>query len=298
MVTVLVTGATGYLGSRLVQELISCGNTVHRLVRTEPETYSSRDEIIPVDHQYDGSYLSIEKIFVKEQIDIVLHLASMREQKERIEDVGKLFDANVVLATYLLEAAVAHDCRRMIIAGSYWEHAGGDEKLVPNTIYAVTKISAFFLADYFARYRGIAVTNLILFDTYGPNDSRKKIFYQLVQSAMKGNSLPLTKGEQRLLPIHVDDVVAAFMVSMNHLFSVNNPHTANRYFVPGPESVSLREMVEVFCTIHELELDLLWGAIPYHPGQIFYPYVGPTVPGWSPHISIQEGFKELLKVRE
>lgn len=289
---ILVTGASGYTGSRVAMALAGAGFEVHVLLRAaSAKTYLAHLDGSIVRHDY-GQPQDLQKLVSKIGPNAICHLAAVSESVTRPENIRRLINSNVLFGTELMEAATAAGCRSMVMAGTYWQHFDGPS-LAPNSLYAATKIALHAIAQYYAILRGMRFVELILFDIYGPGDQRGKILSLFDKAVGADEVISLTGGEQLISPSHIDDVVAAFCRSVTLLLEGDATARVASYAAPGPDLLSLREMAAVYEAVRGTRLNVQWGVKPYPPGQIFRPYIGPTIPGWAPQRNFESGLRQI-----
>src|SRR5437867_3712360 len=262
--TCLVTGATGYIGSRLVARLLADGWRVHALVRPD-----SRRDRLPQDralsvHESDGSWESFERAMVAaRRVDAAFHLAAYAAYDVPPHRLRELVEADITLGLHVLEA-LAQRGGALVNAGSFWQRWTADEP-TPNSVYAATKEAFEVFVNYYARHRGVPAVTLRFADIYGPGDWRGKVFDQLFQAAQDRRALKLSRGEQRLRPVYVDDAVAAFLRAAELVAAGDGPPRQRIFDVAAAEARTFREIVELYARLLDAPLKLKWGARPYRP---------------------------------
>ena len=136
----------------------------------------------------------------------------------------------------------------------------------------------------------IRATTLILYDTFGGEDTRDKLWHRLT-TAGPGTSFRLSPGNQTIHLVHIDDVVRAFLLAAE-LLQVS-ADSEPMYTVHSSEPRALRSLVEELDSKAALDLDLQWGALPYWEGQVLEPWVGKPLPGWESKISVPDALVQL-----
>ena len=293
--TVLITGGTGYLGANLVQRLLSDGYNVGVLVREGGSFRLLNQDLKRLQLlKFDGQYNSIDDWFAVHKPLAVFHLASLFLVKHDAVQISELIACNIQLGTLLAEACVRHDCNIFVNTGTSWQSYSSDS-YDPTNLYAATKESFENILTYFSRCNGLKVVTLRLFDTYGPNDPRKKIIQLLLNCARTGDELNLSPGEQRLNLVYITDVVECY-ISTLHWISRQEEKT-NKYFgVYSDVDYSLKEIVSIIEKLNGRKLRVNFGFYPYRELEVMQPAVGyQRLPGWSPTVSFESGFSELLR---
>lgn len=289
---VLVTGGTGFVGQALAECLVSRCSSVMVLSRGESTDESSRHPPWPVLH-HDGSYDSLRDALRETKPDVVVHLAAAFAAEHHPTDVEGLVRANVLLGALLLEAMKETGCRRIVAAGTSWQHADGND-YVPVNLYASTKQAFEDIARHYACSHGFAVLCLLLFDTYGPGDRRGKLIGVLEEARRSGRRLAMSPGLQRINLVHVTDVAEAFAQAVTLVGNPSSAGSVYQYAVRGAETYILREVVRLFELAKDCTLDVGWGEKPYRSMEVMEPWSGGEVlPGWTPRVGLAEGLRSL-----
>jgi len=139
------------------------------------------------------------------------------------------------------------------------------------------------------------VVTLRLFDTYGPNDPRKKIIQLLLNCARTGDELNLSPGEQRLNLVYITDVVQCYISALNWI--ANQEEKTNKYFgVYADNDYSIKDIVSIIEKLTSRKLNVNFGFYHYREREVMQPAVGyQRLPGWSPTVCFESGFSELLR---
>jgi len=293
---VLVTGATGFVGSHLCRCLIKNGEcNVHLIVR--PTSKLTQLEDVKEDvyiHVYDGTIKNMVQILKEVSPDLVYHLASLFISEHQSAHVDDLIRSNILFATQLVEAMVQSDCLKLINTGTSWQHYQNKD-YSPVNLYAATKQSFEDILQYYVEVHKLDVITLKLYDTYGPDDSRPKLINLLMRIAETGEELTMSPGEQFIDLVYIDDVVVAFLKAAECMLA-GKVRGHERYTVSSGKPIQLRELVELFEKVCGKKLNVKWGERPYRKREVMVPFSPfDSVPGWKPEISLKEGLLRLVK---
>ena len=293
---ILVTGATGFVGGHLVKRLLRERHEVHVLTRPSTDLLKLGDELDQVrSHPHSGSTDDMVSLVHDAQPDAVIHLASSFLGEHGPGDVDALVKSNVLFSTQLVEAMAVNDVVNLINVGTSWQHFD-DEDYNPVNLYAATKQAFRALLRYYVEVQQIRVINLELFDTYGRNDQRGKLFSLLERLRKGGDRIGMSPGAQLLDPVYIDDVVEAFLVALERL-RLGVVGADETYSVSSGDPTQLRELVAIYNDEAGVTLDIEWGGRPYRAREVMKPWSrGAVLPGWAPQISLREGIRRILQV--
>lgn len=284
--TVLLTGATGFLGSHLLDGLLANGFAVVVLKRSGSSTARIADHLTRVS-VYDLNRVPLEAAFERTPIDAVIHAATCYGRKG--EHVSDVIAANVVLGTQLLQAAAEFRVPMFINTGTF--SAKGDE--VPDALayYVLTKRLFSEIGAQLAAASGIAFVELMLEHVYGPGDDETKFVPTLINTLVEDRpAIALTRGEQRRDFVYVDDVVAAYLHVLERRAELRGP--ARRFEVGSGEAVALADFARLAREVAGSGTKLDLGALPYREGEAMHSVadLGPLRRlGWAPKVGLREG---------
>jgi len=194
---VLVTGANGFIGRHLCNHLAAAGEDVHAVFRaSSTRVVVYRPELTI--HTLQNSTEEYAAVADTVQPAVVFHLATLYAPRHDPAEIARMVEANVTFGTAVADAAAR--------GGSY---AGAENS--PASLYAATKQALCDVVRYFTEWEGLTADEVCLFDTYGPDDDRRKLVWLLLEHAASGEPLPMSSGRQLVDLTHVGDVVAAFV---------------------------------------------------------------------------------------
>ena len=292
--TALVTGASGFVGACLVKYLLRMGWQVHLLVREQshieefPTTESNQLTV----HRSNGSYESIEQIVKVSAPDVVYHLASLFLAQHQQSDIARLNESNLLFPMLLLEAMYKCGVTNFVNTGTSWQNYE-NHACKPVNLYAATKEAFEKLALFYIDAYGIKMTTLRLFDTYGPGDQRKKLFYLLRETARSGAVLNMSPGDQLINVVYGEDVAAAFVLAAEQLL-LSDASVNHVYGVSASKLMTLRELVATYSQVTGYTVNVNWGALPYRPREVMSPWTDYVpVPGWQETTNLAEGIMAM-----
>lgn len=295
MERLIVTGGTGFIGSNLVRKLVSQNYDVHVICRKDSNLNSIWDCLSKIDiYKYDDNIKELINYFQNVKPICVFHLASLFIGHHKSDDVDNLIKSNIHFGAHILEAMAQSDTKQIINTGTSWQHYE-NEDYNPVCLYAATKEAFEKLLEYYVRARGFKAVTLKLFDTYGENDTRGKLINQLNKIAKEGTVLNMSKGEQKIDLVHVDDVVEAYIRALEYLKEKEGSFH-EKYGAASQVPVTLRELIGIYEEATGNKLNINWGSREYREREVMVPWENyKLLPNWHGSISLEEGLKRLGK---
>lgn len=287
----LVTGATGYIGSQLVRRLVRDGWEV-AIVARPGSSLAVLDAVLPVIsvQLHDGSTDGMIAAVAAARPDVVFHLASLFLAQHKSDDIAALVGSNLLFSTQLVEAMAVNDVHYLINTGTSWQHY---ESAIynPVNLYAATKQAFEDILAYYVEAGLLKTITLALFDTYGPNDPRKKLVTLLRSTAASGVALHMSPGEQVIDLVHIDDVLDAFVLAAAQI--EKQATSSAHYGVSSGETLSLRQFVQLFEKVTGKPVPIVWGGRAYREREVMVPWRAPALAGWAPRIRLEDGLRAV-----
>lgn len=273
---ILVTGATGFVGQHLLPYLEKQGHEVYALVRPSTDgskVYTNHLYVFEDDIEHLASYL------LENHVDGIIHLASLYIAQHKPADIKNIVTSNVYLGTAVMEAAVKAGVKWFLNTGTIWQNYNVEpysDRYCPVNLYAASKQAFMDMAKYYTEVSDIRFCTLKLCDTYGANDTRRKIFALFEQIANSGECLKMSPGDQKLDIVHIDNVVRDFEALAEKLD--NGEQLREEYVVSSGRQKSLKEIAKQYEIDHQVILNIEWGGRPYRKREVMVPYIGHQLP--------------------
>ncbi len=291
---ILITGGAGFIGKHLIRRLQTNGHEVCAVIRPSSDKHFFAEQHVQT-YTFNRNVDDFVGYFQEQHFDGVVHLASLFLAQHKSDDIPGLVDSNVFFATALLEASCKGGVRWFINTGTFWQHYQ-DSRYDPVNLYAATKQAFEDIAKYYAATTAINFVTLQLSDTFGPGDTRPKIFNLWMKHAQTHERLDMSPGDQRLDISYVENVIDGY-VRLTELLTSDTERKLNGsvFALASGRSLPLKELAEIFQKVAGVTLNIHWGARPYRPREVMATWSkGVTIPGWTPTVSLEEGIRRTF----
>lgn len=300
--SVLVVGATGFIGRRLVARLArEYGGVLCLALRDRGQhqrmpqgvTAVVADSLRPAD---------LGRALEQTRADVVVNVAAAGVLPG-LEDPGSLIAGNVDVVEALLTALEPAPPRLFLQAGSWSEYSAAvpgvpvaeSHTSLPTSLYGAVKAAATIVGNALARTKEIPFVTMRMFNVYGPGEAPTRLLPYLIGRLGDGQPVDLTPGAQVRDFVYIDDVVEAFIVAAR-------PGALEAYSVYNICSgipTSVRHIAESTADTMKKSRDLLLFGRRAHRSDEPLWVVGDgrrfeAATGWRPQVSIEEGIRRTV----
>ena len=305
---ILVTGGAGFIGSHLVEKLLTSGHDVAILddfndfydpqIKRENIAAVSRDAAVhPVDLRDSAA---VRSLFHQKKFEAIAHLAARAGVRPSILHPQLYYDTNVNGTLHLLDAGSVTGVERFIFASS--SSVYGISKTVPfsedqhltQTIspYAATKIAGEFLCSTFSHLYQMRVVALRYFTVYGPRQRPDLAIHQFTRKIYAGQPIDqFGDGSTRRDYTYIDDIIQGTVAALDYggpLFDIFN--------LGENETIQLKDLIAAI--ENALGKKAKINRLPEQPGDVPLTYAdiakARKLLGYDPSTRLSDGLPRFI----
>lgn len=270
---VLVTGAGGFIGSHLCENLLRRGHRITAIDSMDgPNRWIKEKNILSIAKNPNclfirANLLDADLSSLLESIDVVFHLAATPGVRTCWgSNFSPYLDNNIMATQVLLEAAKDYPLKKFVLASTssiYGSVQGPtDEEYRPNPLspYGVTKLAAEHLALIYQREFSLPLTTIRYFTVYGPRQRPDMAFHRFIKSMLSGTDITVYgDGNQMRDFTYVTDAVEATILAMS------SPVHGNVFNAGSSTRTSVNEIIWTMANITERKAKIIYQ--PAQPGE-------------------------------
>jgi len=234
--SLLITGGAGFIGSHLIEKMLSMGYKVIGIDNYDP-FYSRRIKEMNVSifkHDKNLQFYeldifdknSLENVFRTNNIEVVIHLAAKAGVRPSIKDPLGYYNTNVIGTLNVLEAMKENGCKKMIFASSSSVY-GNNKKLpfseddnvdCPISPYAATKKAGELLCYTYHHLYNFDIFCLRFFTVYGPRQRPDLAIHKFARLIIEGKPIPFYgDGSSERDYTYIDDLIDGILGAIKNL---------------------------------------------------------------------------------
>ncbi|MGQ8367330.1 NAD-dependent epimerase/dehydratase family protein [Glaciecola sp. 1036] len=303
---VLITGAGGFIGSHIVESLLSDLSIPNSHILALSRKRGKLDHILHKDqiNFVPCDLLDQEKIsqtVVDFNPHIIFHMASQPDASEGFQQSVDTVDVNIQGTINLLDAFTKSNNPEVIVYGDsakvYGTNAvpySSKTPVGPNSSYAISKIAGWEYAKLFGNLHGFNAVSVRPTLVYGARQPLNLIKF-VINCALRGDkSITLDGGLQTRAPLYIDDAVDAYLLSLEHAYSVHG----SVINVSGAEELSVQLIANTIIDMMKADTSIIINQQKIRPTEMQRSYSdiseAKAMIGWSPKFNLSDGLKVLI----
>jgi len=326
--TILVTGAAGFIGSELCIKLLARGDEVVGIDNHNDYYDPSLKEARLDRHANHQNYThvrmdiecsaSVKALFEEHQFDKVVNLAAQAGVRYSIENPAAYINTNMVGFGHILEGCRHNSITHLVYASSSSVY-GANTKMPfsvhdnvdhPLSLYAASKKANELMAHTYSHLYGLPTTGLRFFTVYGPWGRPDMALFKFTKAILNGEKIPVFNfGKHRRDFTYVEDIVEGILrvldkpAAPNQFWSGDNPDSGTSTAPWRVYNIGNSSPVELLDYIGAIEDALGIKAekelLPLQPGDVpdTYADVSDLVADvdYKPSTSVKQGVKNFVE---
>lgn len=306
----LVTGGAGFIGSHLIEKLISeAGNKIicldnfdefynPAIKRKNVSPFISKNNFELVEGDIRDKQI-LQSIFTKDKIDVVIHLAARAGVRPSLKLPALYFDVNVNGTINILETMRENNCTKMVFASSSSVYGNNtkvpfsedDNVDFPISPYAASKKAGELVCHTYNHLYGFDISCLRFFTVYGPRQRPEMAIHQFARNILEGKSINVFgDGSTKRDYTFVDDIIQGVTASIKNLGGYHI------YNLGESKTIELINLINLITKHVGKQAIINWQT--EQPGDVKLTYSDVTKAhkelNYNPTTSMEEGIKKFV----
>jgi len=306
---VLVTGAAGFIGSHLAEQLVGLGARVRAFIRYNSRNDRGLLEYLPPDRLrevdvFPGDLRDPDAVRAAcRGVEIVFHLGALIAIPYSYRNPTDVIATNVLGTLNVLQAGRDTGVRRIIHTST--SEVYGTAQRVPidethpvqgQSPYSASKIGADKVAESFYRAFGVPVCTLRPFNTYGPRQSARAVIPTIITQALVGNEVHLGDLAPRRDLTFVSDTVGGFL----RMAEAGDDVLGQEVNLGANSEVSVGDLAAKICALIGTSPRIVTESDRVRPkkSEVFRLLAdnrkAERMIGWKPQVSLDAGLRQTI----
>ena len=275
-----IIGSSGFIGSNLF--LFLKKNTKYQIFSFSSYRRNKKNWLKKI----------VQEIKIKRP-NIIVNCSANQNLGISKKNIPNILHSNLLSNILFINEALQYkNFKGFISFGSKWE-LGDKKNKKPLNFYAATKKANDTFFKFYENNKS-ALISLKIFDTYGANDTRKKLLNDLLETYKKKRSLNITGGKQYLDYVHIDDLLKLILMIIRDI-KFNKLKGFKSYTVSSKKPIRLINLIKKLKKILSKNLKINIGKRKYRQNESKYPTLKTfNYPGWKPKYKLFSELKQIF----
>lgn len=293
---VFVFGASGFIGANLFNDIFKIRKDCYAVTHDATKAWRLKLLNVPFENIIHCDILSdnsIKEVFEKYKPQTIFNLAAYGAYSKQ-NNVNLTYETNVLGTVNILQ-----NCTKDMVyihAGSSSEYGFNctspkeTDRVEPNSHYAVSKVSAAYLLEYYAKVAGLKTLNLRLYSIYGYWEEPDRLIPRLIENARKKGLPSLVSPDISRDFVFVEDCVEAFL---DAALKIDDEKSGRSYNIATGRKTTMGDLVEVTRKAFSIAKEPEWGSMSNRKWDLAEWFGDPTAFetdfGWKARTSLEDG---------
>ncbi|SEI62872.1 Nucleoside-diphosphate-sugar epimerase [Dyadobacter koreensis] len=296
---IFVFGASGFIGANLFNDIFKIRKDCYALTHDATKAWRLKLLNVPFENIIHCDILSdnsVREVFDRYKPQTLFNLAAYGAYSKQ-SSVNLTYETNVIGTANILQ-----NCNKETVyihAGSSSEYGFNctapkeTDRVEPNSHYAVSKVSAAYLLEYYARVFELKTLNLRLYSIYGYWEEPDRLIPKLVESVRQGELPSLVSPDISRDFVFIEDCVEAFL---DAALKINSTTSGKSYNIATGRKTTIGDLVETSRQTFGIKQEPKWGSMSNRKWDLAEWFGDPeafeTDFGWKAKTSLEDGLSK------
>ena len=249
MKKILLTGATGFVGSNILENVYK-DNQIFILIRRKPRQkkfYHKNIFFIK-----SNNFKNLNNKLKKLRIDLVIHCATHYIKHHEYKDVKKLIDSNIFLGNIILENLSFMKVKKFINFSTVWQDPNPKKDNFQN-LYAAYKSGFSRIVKFYKKIlTKIDFFEVVLSDTYGLGDNRDKLINTIKKNFKANRVTKIISKNLYINLLNVKDIVKGLKIILQ------KKTKPGQYVFKNSNDLKIFDLIEKFNKLNDDKIMIKW----------------------------------------
>ena len=282
MQRLLLTGSSGFIGSQILREF-SKDYIIFITRRNKKKIIFNNKNIAEIQFKnYDELNLKLKKL----KIDTIIHCATHYVKSHKYNDIKKFVESNILFGNVILENIELMQVKKFINFSTVWENYNGKKDNLFNLYSAYKKSFSIILKYYQKKYYKVNFYNLMISETFGKSDKRKKIINVIRQNYRDNKITSIVSKKLHLNLLNISDIINAIRLI------VKKKIKSGTYLLKNKNNFRIDKVIKEFNKNARKKIKIRWLSKKTISEKIFD---FKKLKHWKPENSNIQKISELIK---
>lgn len=301
---IIIFGAGGFIGINLLNRILLYRKDVFGISHDRKKNWRFLKSSVPAKNLIDCDITNSEALHTllqKIKPQTIFNLAAYGAYAKQT-DYKKIYATNTLSTVNIIEELKKQKFSAYVHAGSQSEYglnAKGpreDKELIPNSHYAVSKVSNYYLLKYYGKVEKLPVVHLRLYSAYGPWEEPDRLMPILISKARSGLLPSFVNPKISRDFVYVDDIINAFILVAKKM---NKKIYGEAYNVASGKKTTIRQLALLTKKLFSLHVSPVFSSMEKRNWDLIDWYGNgkkiQKILGWKAKYSLNDGLKLTAK---
>ena len=239
---ILITGTSGFIGFSFLKYVLAKNYYVIDILRSKNKNNLKLNHLkkkYPKKYKsiFFSNYRGLNKKIKNYKFDCFINFANLYKNNHDYSDIFRFIESNILFPTLIYDS-IYKKTKKIINFGTMMQHVDG-KSFDSKNLYGATKNAFEMINNYYCSKRKAKIYNLKFYESFGENDTRKKLISTLIKNYKKNKITKILSKNLELNIIHISDIFNSINILLN------NNIKSGSYCLKNTKNIKITKLIEI-----------------------------------------------------